>query len=454
MGCKLSTLQVDSPLLLCVDDAHFEEVVAKMPAFFKRQPVPHAIAAPVDLSAWPEALPARMLNEWTYCPRLAILEHLHGEFASNAFVEDGKRIHKRVDQERGEWPIAEAIEGREVARSLWLTCDTEGITARIDLVESDDEPPWVRPIDYKRGEAPEIAGGAWPADRVQVCAQALVLRGHGYQVRKAGLWYDGSKKRVYIDIDAALISQTRQAASNLRFALANATIPTPLVASPKCDGCSLAPICLPDELACLADPTAPSREPEDRIDRRLVPARDDAMPVHVCTPGSRVGISGNELVVTGKENAKVPMSYVLHVAVHGGVTITGPALTRLMGDGVPVAFLSQGGWFYGMAVGMPHGNVWVRQAQFAAAADRLKALATAKRLVYVKIRNQRHLLRRNAAREDAEMPPELEAALRQMKVAADDALTATDIAVLMGCEGNAARAYFGQFPTMLGDQAA
>ena len=406
------------------------------------------------LALWPEPLPARMLNEWTYCPRLAVLEHLHGEWQSNAYTEDGRRVHHRVDEERGEWPVAEAIAGREVARSLWLTAESEGITARCDLVEAEEEAPWVRPIDYKRGEAPTIDGGAWPADRVQVCAQALVLRSHGYQVRQAGLWYDGSKKRVYIDIDAELIAQTRRVAIELRKALANRTMPPPLVASSKCDGCSLASICLPDELACLADASAAAKEPEDRLERRLIPARDDAMPVHVCTPGSKVGISGDELAVTGRENARIPLASVLHVAVHGGVSMTGPALTRLLSDGIPVAFLSQGGWFYGMAAGLPHGNVFLRQAQYVVALDPPRSLAVAKGLVYDKIRNQRHLLRRNAAREGGEQQPKVMADLRQMKEAALAVVAAGDSATLMGHEGSAARAYFGSFGAMLTEQAA
>lgn len=405
-------------------------------------------------AAWPEPLPARMLNEWTYCPRLAVLEHLHGEWDGNAFTEDGKRIHRRVDEERGEWPVAEAIQGREVARSLWLTAEHDGITARIDLVEADDEPGWVRPIDYKRGEVPDIPGNAWPADRVQACAQALVLRAHGYRVRTAGLWYAASSKRVYIAIDDALVSQTLRCVGELRAALARAELPPPLVASSKCEGCSLAPICLPDELACLADPTAAGREPEERIERRLIPARDDAMPVHVCTPGCKIGISGDELVVSGRENARIPLTQVLHVAAHGGVSVTGPALTRLMADGIPVAFLSQGGWFYGMAAGLPHGNVWLRRAQFAAAAEPARALALAKRLVYIKIRNQRHLLRRNSSREGDQLAAAVVAALRQMKEASQAALEAPDLAALLGCEGVAARAYFGQFAAMFSAQAA
>ncbi len=344
--------------------------------------------------------------------------------------------------------------GKEVARSLYLTAHEIGVTTRIDLVEAEEETPWVRPIDYKRGKAPDLVEGAWPADRVQVCAQALVLREHGYQVRQAGLWYAGSNKRVYVAIDDALIAQTLTAAAQLRAAVADAMLPPPLVASSKCDGCSLAPICLPHELSLLHNPVALSLDLDDRLPRRLIPARDDAMPVHIATPGAKVGLSGDELVVSGRESARIPLSQVLHVAMHGGSHISGPALTRLLSKDIPVAFLSQGGWFYGVATGLPHGNVALRQAQHAAAIDVPVALTLAKRLVVTKIRNQRHVLRRNAARDEgSDQTPAVASALRQMSEAADAAANAADLAVLIGCEGSAARAYFSVFSAMLGDNA-
>ena len=51
-----------------------------------------------------EPNPASALNAWTYCPRLTVLQQLHGESADNAFTGDGKRTHQRVDDERGEVP--------------------------------------------------------------------------------------------------------------------------------------------------------------------------------------------------------------------------------------------------------------------------------------------------------------------------------------------------------------
>ena len=42
-------------------------------------------------------VPVRMVNEWVYCPRLAYLEWVDGEWADTGDTEDGRRIHARVD---------------------------------------------------------------------------------------------------------------------------------------------------------------------------------------------------------------------------------------------------------------------------------------------------------------------------------------------------------------------
>jgi hypothetical protein len=40
-------------------------------------------------------LPVRMLNEFTYCPRLAYLEWVQGEFADSVDTVEGRFHHRR-----------------------------------------------------------------------------------------------------------------------------------------------------------------------------------------------------------------------------------------------------------------------------------------------------------------------------------------------------------------------
>src|SRR5271157_634270 len=46
----------------------------------------------------PDLIPARMLNEFSYCPRLAYLEWVQGEFADSLDTLEGRFGHRRVDQ--------------------------------------------------------------------------------------------------------------------------------------------------------------------------------------------------------------------------------------------------------------------------------------------------------------------------------------------------------------------
>ena len=95
----------------------------------------------------PELVPARMLNEYTYCPRLCYLEWVQGEFAHSADTLDGRFQHRRVDQPSGDLPArdgktdgAEADDGqpeRIHARSVMLADEELGAIARIDLVETE-----------------------------------------------------------------------------------------------------------------------------------------------------------------------------------------------------------------------------------------------------------------------------------------------------------------------------
>lgn len=54
-------------------------------------------------------LPARMLNEYAYCPRLYWLMHLEGRWSENAYTSEGKRLHRRVDAEEELLPSQEAL---------------------------------------------------------------------------------------------------------------------------------------------------------------------------------------------------------------------------------------------------------------------------------------------------------------------------------------------------------
>lgn len=96
-----------------------------------------------------DLIPARMVNEYVYCPRLFYLEWVEARFADSDDTRLGQQVHRRVDRETGAAPLPDEGELRN-ARSLTLSSEALGVIAKLDIVEGDGET--VVPIDYKKGD--------------------------------------------------------------------------------------------------------------------------------------------------------------------------------------------------------------------------------------------------------------------------------------------------------------
>ena len=94
-------------------------------------------------SAETPLVPVRMVNEYVYCPRLAFLEWVDGEWADSADTEEGRRAHVRLDAGGGTLPAPDGVEERPdfIARSVTLASQALGIVAKMDLVEGEDGEP-------------------------------------------------------------------------------------------------------------------------------------------------------------------------------------------------------------------------------------------------------------------------------------------------------------------------
>lgn len=226
-------------------------------------------------------LPARMINEFVYCPRLAYLEWVQAEWADSADTEEGRFRHRRTDKPAGDLPAPEELgeDERIHARSLTLASDRLGLIARIDVIEAEGGA--VIPIDYKRGKRPHVAAGAYDPERVQVCVQGLLLEEQGYRCGEGVLYFCENRERVRVPFDDELRSKTHAAVAGLRFIAAGRQIPPPLDDSPKCPRCSLVGICLPDEVNFLKRNTVNPRP--------LAVGRDDGLPLYVQAPRARIG---------------------------------------------------------------------------------------------------------------------------------------------------------------------
>jgi CRISPR-associated protein Cas1 len=379
----------------------------------------------------PELVPARMLNEYAYCPRLFFLEWVDSLWASNADVAEGNWRHRRVDAGGGAAPLPGEGE-LTAAWSVELASETLGITAKLDLIEATDG--GVVPIDTKKGR-PAPGGTPWEADAVQVCAQILLLREHGYAVDRGEIYYAQTRQRVLVEPAPELIARTMEVVAEARAAAARLAPPPPLRSSPKCPRCSLVGICLPDETNVLA------RRNGGRP-RRLIAADPDAAPLYVTEPGTMVGVDGGRLIVSKhrEQLASVRLIDVLHVCAFGNVQVSAQALRTLFQRDIDIFHFSYGGWLLGMTTGLPSKNVMLRIRQTTAAAR--GQLDEPRHMIAGKIRNCRVLLRRNGGEA-------VSRTVGQLAALASQAERAADAAGLLGIEGTAARLYFEAFPALL-----
>jgi len=389
-------------------------------------------------------IPVRILNEFVYCPRLAYMMWVQGEFAHSADTVEGAIRHKRVDKASGKLP-ADADKGPEKihASSVYLSSEKLGITAKIDLVEGAGDT--VQPVDYKKGKRPHVPAGAYAPERVQVCAQGLLLREHGFCTDHGFLYFAGSKERVKVAFDDELIAETMEAIDGLRKASLKDTPPPPLVDSPKCPRCSLIGICLPDEVGFLTHGV-------DEI-RAIYPRVQDALPLYIQSAGSYVKKNGGQLIIEEKREkvAEVRLMDTSQVVLFGHSGISTPALHECFKRDIPVTFMSYGGWFIGHCVGTGHKNVLTRTMQYQVSFDQKKCLRLARKLISAKIQNCRTLLRRNWKREITEGEGE-KAPVPVMKGMKNDMAQAARVSsmqTLLGVEGNSARRYFENFTSMI-----
>lgn len=396
----------------------------------------------------PELVPARMVNEVLYCERLAYLEWAQKEFADNYFTVDGRAsAHRRVDANPQAPAAPDDVDRPWQARSVWLSSERLRLTAKIDIVEADGDGR-VAPVEYKRGKKPPVPEGAWLPERAQLCAQVLLLRDHGYRCDEAWIWFAGGREKVAIVIDDALIEQTMQAIDRVREVVATAAMPPPLENDRKCRGCSLAGLCLPDELQLLAraaiDPEKGAQTDVAPRVRRLYPASDERSPLYVQEQGATVGVRKQRLHVRSRDGAEVEVRLpnTSQVCLLGNVQVSTQAMRALLSEGIPIAFFTTGGWFVGRTITNDSNNVELKIAQYRAHLDEPWRLTLASALVRNKILNQRTLLRRNH-------PSPSSTTLFELKQLARKATEVGSRPALLGIEGTAARSYFAAFTGML-----
>lgn len=383
----------------------------------------------------PALVPARMVNEFSYCPRLFYFEWVHAVFEGNSDTAEGNWQHRAVDRLEGKMPTPDTVEELRRVTSVTLGSEELGLIATIDTVEGRSGK--VIPVDTKKGRPPSDSP-VWESDMVQLCVQGLLLREHGYECDEGEIFYAQTRERRKVMLDEALVQRTLELVAQLRTVALESEAPPPLVDSPKCPRCSLVGICLPDETNQLSNRT-------DTPPRRLIPRINSARPLYVTEQGAYVGLrDGRTTVSVNREVvAEVRMLDVSQINIHGNVQLSTPLIRECFRREIPILWFSYGGWFVGMAEGLPGKNVDLRRRQ--AGVSLQAGLPIARQMIFGKIKNSRTLLMRNSRQRDP-------TAIDGLRKLAAQALQVERVESLLGVEGAAARLYFSQFSTMLASE--
>ncbi len=317
------------------------------------------------------------------------------------------------------------------ARSVTISSPSLGLIAKADIITGTGKA--VKPIEYKKKQPTH--GPQWSPEIAQLCAIGLILREEGYECVEGIMYFTQTRRRVTIPFDDDSLSRVKSMVASMREIASGTNAPPPLIDSPKCAYCSLVGICLPDETN-LHNNKTPKRP------RRLVPRDSAARPLYVTEQGAKLGIRGGRVNVFSRNKVvqQVRAIDVSQISIFGNVQLSSQLMRAAFSRQIPVCWFSYGGWFQGIAQGLPSKHVELRRRQVGIAAQ--AGLPIARRMVQGKIRNCRTLLRRNAR---ADTGP----ALPQLKSLADQATEATSLESLLGIEGTAARIYFGRFADML-----
>jgi CRISPR-associated exonuclease Cas4 len=215
------------------------------------------------------------LNQYVFCPRRCALMFVEGIWNDNEHTAIGSLLHDHTDE-----PGYETEAGVTILRALPLFSERYGLSGKADIVEVrestpesglEPEPDLVRPtalqrtssqskrekiksgtrnspteiryapVEYKKGKRRK-----WDNDDVQLCAQAFCLEEmFQTEVPHGFIYHAASKRRREVIFDEGLREETRQTIKAVRVLIAKGEVP-PAILKPRCDGCSLREVCMPE----------------------------------------------------------------------------------------------------------------------------------------------------------------------------------------------------------------
>lgn len=374
------------------------------------------------------------LHDLAYCHRLFYLTEVEGIQNPNDRIYAGRELHASL----------EAADEDGERTQLELADPATGLVGKVDAIRRRDGS--LIPYEHKRGKCRREGGtaSAWPSDRLQVVAYAALIESTtGARVTEGRVRYHADGVTVRVPLDDAARTELQDAVTTARRLRESTERPPVTDRERLCVHCSLAPVCLPEEVRQAEHPA--------RDARRLFPPDRDGVSLHVVKPGAQVARSGESLVVRQPEGGgevKRPIRELESVLLHGGVQASSQALELCSLHGVAVHWLSPSGR-HTASLTSTVGQVQRRLRQYRALADEATCLRLAKALVRGKIESQHRYLLRASRGDDAArevMLPDL-TPLRSALAFLD---AAADRDSLRGLEGSGAVGYFQGLARLVG----
>jgi CRISPR-associated protein Cas1 len=174
--------------------------------------------------------------------------------------------------------------------------------------------------------------------------------------------------------------------------------------------------------------------------------------LYVTTQGSYLARDGETVVVRvdNEDRLRVPIHSLDGIVCFGRVSCSPPLMGFCGERNVTISFLDEQGGFYARVQGPVSGNVLLRREQYRWADDPDRCARIARAVVIAKVANSRTVLLR-ALRDhpNNEHAPEIEAAVEKLSRVLRSLQEDVPLDIVRGCEGEAAKAYFGVFDHLI-----
>ena len=187
------------------------------------------------------------LQHFAFCRRQWALIHVEGLWAENLRTTEGALLHERAHDRSQRERRGDLLTIRGAA----VSSPTLGISGQCDVLEYRRDPNgvtlagldglWVPyPVEYKRGSSKE-----GPADRLQLCAQAMCLEEMLVcDIPEGSLFYGETRRRERVAFTPEMRKTVEDMLGEMRQYLERGYTPS-VKRTKACNACSLKELCLP-----------------------------------------------------------------------------------------------------------------------------------------------------------------------------------------------------------------